>query len=181
MIIILRIKNPLKWCLWLLLMKQSGINPEWSIWIIESLIFSHFTDLGPDLYDSDGQKAPFLLTLGCRPWTADGTVSKGSWKNNDLDAQRKNNSNKSTPSLNHRSPNTSPSLQVLRRLLWAAETTKVLLINWHKPPSLPNIPLIAQRCLALSLPCQAQAETGMSPTGHSWPPEKPQVKPLTED
>lgn len=179
MIIILRIKNPLKWCLWLLLMKQSGINPEWSIWIIESLIFSHFTDLGPDLCDSDGQKAPFLLTLGCPAWTADVMVSKGSWKNNELDAQRKKSSNKSTSSLNRISPNTSPSLQVLWRLLWAAETTKVLLINWHKPLSLLNIPLVAQRCLALSLPCQAQAETGMSPAGQRWPPEKPQVKPLT--
>lgn len=146
---------------------------------------SHFLTfyrfMGPDLCDSDGQKAPFLLTLGCPAWTADGTVSKGSWKNYELDAQRKKSSNKSTSSLNHRSPNTSPSLQVSWRLLWAAETTKVLLINWHKPPSFFNIPLIAQRCLALSLPCQAQAETGMSPMGQRWPPEKPQVKPLTED
>lgn len=34
------------------------------------------------------------------------------------------------------SPNTSPPLQVLWRLLWTAETTRVLLINWYKPPSL---------------------------------------------
>lgn len=105
MIIILRIKNPLKWCLWLLLMKQSGINPDWSIWIIESLIFSHFKGLrfGSDLYDSDEQKAPFPWTLGCSTWAVDGMVSKGSYRSNALNAQRKQSSNEIAISLPHKS------------------------------------------------------------------------------
>lgn len=97
--------------------------------------------MGPDLHDSDGQKAPFLLTLGCPAWTVDGMVSIGSKRSNALDALRNKSSNKSASSLLHRSPNTSPSLQVSWRLLWAAETTKVLLINCHKPPSL-KFPLL---------------------------------------
>lgn len=154
MIIILRIKNPLKWCLWLLLMKQSGINPEWSIWIIESLVFSHFTGLrfGAWFIWQWWAKGSFPFDTGCPAWTVDGTVSKGSKNSNPLDAQRNKSSNKSASSLHHRSPNTSPSLQVLWRLLWAAETTKVLLINWHKPPSLKSPPSLRgawhSHCLA---------------------------------